>query len=820
MEDDWEIDDIPHQCRTLILELKPDVGEIKKERKLMDISSILDEGAWDAMTEKAAFGSEADRAKLDALGAKAEAEIAVSESTRMTWEESKHQDVLEWMKKKMVFFDKVKTEGDELRNTRTRLVQYASDGKTVTEADKKKAEKQKIKEISKAVEEKAKVFYDNQKEQIEAHKTARLLRLVREQKLDTASDQFVQDTFAFLRFVSVFTIIMLLNRRNNSMVFTWGKNLKNQLEPSSFKDITEVNGLWDYLEQDLGPVAASMRHYNNDLKSPFDVGVILEFNKILGGVRIRQVRGTSEPCTIGPLAPQAMTKIIPQCYTYDPKSPGMAPLTKYDALLGTTTAYNFKTDSDMGTHSTYSKMLTSDWYPGSGYEQIIPSSNISQATEYISSLRRQGWTDDLTRALFVEMNLYNPNINRFSVVNIMFEFPLHGGVLPSVQYQNVKLFKYAGIVDILALILELIMVAQLFEFIRLQVSRVRLIGYQDYFRNAWTWFDLLNSGTLWCVIQFRIQWLVMVGMLNFNMNTIIDIKSCANMIEIEDQVNSFNALLIYMRAFKFLSLWPRLQKYKDTLSISVPAIMAYWLNVSVIFFAFACTGFVAFGSKVRSFHTLGDAMVTMFIYASGQYNFEELQAADPVLGPALSILFMCLVYFCLTCMFMAINCYTYNIVIRGLHLDGKDLSSLDGPDLIKVTTEKIINYVEETFPRLKEARLEREAEERRLAKIAGNRATTDAEKEALVEKIRSLIEICGTAEAVNGLGGFEFYQVTIVGGNKFTDRLTTFEMQEITAAISKVIKDTQADAEGAGDLMTKEDAKKGEAGYDDVDAVF
>ena len=807
MEDEWEVEDIPQTCTTIMLELKPDLGEKVKERKLMDISGILDEAAWDEMTEKAAFGNEAERQKLDDLGARAEKEVTISESVRMSWEENKHRDVLDWMNTKMDFFAKAAAKTEHARNKRKRLLQYAKDGKLITKEEQRAAQKEKMKQMSEDIEATSKAFYDNQKEQAEAHKTARLLRLVREQKLETASDQFVEDTFAFLRFVSVFTIIMLVNRRDNAMVWTWGNNLKSKLENSMYREITDVYSLWDYLEYSVAPMVAGMEYYTGEMKPDYAHGFLLDFNKILGGVRIRQVRGTSGPCTIGALAPKGMTEVIPTCYKYDPSSPGSEAFTKYDSLLGTTSTYSFKSADAIGASRVSSKMTSDIYYPGSGYEQLIPAANIGNATDYVSSLRRQAWTDDDTRALFVEMNLYNPTINRFSVITMLFELPLHGGVMTSTQIQNVKLFKYVEPADFVVMILEFIMIIQLFEFIRIQVTRVGLIGWQEYLSNSWTWFDLINTGTLWCVIQFRIQWLVMVAMLNFNMNTMIDLKSVADMIRIEDQVNSVNALLIYMRAFKFLSLWPRLQKYKDTLMISVPDIMAYWVNVSVIFFAFACTGFVAFGTKVYSFHTLGESMTTMFIYASGQYNFEELKAADSFLGPVISILFMCLVYFCLTCMFMAINCYTYNQVIRGLHLDKADLTSLDGPDLMRVVTEKITFWLEEKIPALREKRLEKEAEERRQAKIAGNRATTKEEQATLLQKIKDLIEICGAVEAFNGLGGFEFYQVTIKEQVQYEEKLTLFEMQEIEAAISKVIKDTQAEGDGAQALMTEEDKK-------------
>ena len=247
---------------------------------------------------------------------------------------------------------------------------------------------------------------------------------------------------------------------------------------------------------------------------------------------------------------------------------------------------------------------------------------MTYAAGIVGGLRKSGWTDLSTRALFVQFNLYNPTIEKFSVVNVMLEMPLQGGVVPSVSYSNVRLFKYNSAIDFIVLGLEMLMVLQLLDFIRMQVKRVQLVGRKEYFNAVWPWFDMVNTGTLWIVVQFRIQWLFIVWQTDFNTHEYLDLKSVADVITLENSINSLNALLIYMRAFKFLSLWPRMQKFKDTLRISVPNILAYWLNISVIFFAFACTGFVAFGRHLKCFHTLGDSLLTMFIYASGQYNFD------------------------------------------------------------------------------------------------------------------------------------------------------------------------------------------------------
>merc|ERR1712086_19738 len=90
--------------------------------------------------------------------------------------------------------------------------------------------------------------------------------------------------------------------------------------------------------------------------------------------------------------------------------------------------------------------------------------------------------------------------------------------------------------------------------------------------------------------------------------------------------------------------------------------------------------------------------------ASGQFDFAALKAQDPFLGPFFLISYAIIVYFCLTCMFMAINCHTYDLVIHGLHLPKGATASIDGAKMIVSVKRKLRDYVEEKIPFLRRRR--------------------------------------------------------------------------------------------------------------------
>ena len=54
----------------------------------------------------------------------------------------------------------------------------------------------------------------------------------------------------------------------------------------------------------------------------------------------------------------------------------------------------------------------------------------------IDQLERFSWLDKATRALFVDALTYNPSVNLFSYVKIVFEMPSTGGIFPSYRIEH------------------------------------------------------------------------------------------------------------------------------------------------------------------------------------------------------------------------------------------------------------------------------------------------------------------------------------------------------------------------------------------------
>ena len=82
-------------------------------------------------------------------------------------------------------------------------------------------------------------------------------------------------------------------------------------------------------------------------------------------------------------------------------------------------------------------------YDGGGYIADLAQYDRTyrRFTKDVYELERFHWLDKATRALFIDIITYNPSVNLFSCIKLVFEMPLTGGIFPSHKVENFQLFR-------------------------------------------------------------------------------------------------------------------------------------------------------------------------------------------------------------------------------------------------------------------------------------------------------------------------------------------------------------------------------------------
>jgi hypothetical protein len=79
-------------------------------------------------------------------------------------------------------------------------------------------------------------------------------------------------------------------------------------------------------------------------------------------------------------------------------------------------------------------------YSGGGYTFELKPNESSRST--LVNLTNMSWIDEMTRVIFIEFTLYNPNVNLFSNVIMSVEIASPGNIYTSHKVFTAELYNY------------------------------------------------------------------------------------------------------------------------------------------------------------------------------------------------------------------------------------------------------------------------------------------------------------------------------------------------------------------------------------------
>ena len=125
-------------------------------------------------------------------------------------------------------------------------------------------------------------------------------------------------------------------------------------------------------------------------------------------------------------------------------------------------------------------------YSGSGYVNVLsPGDTNNDTANDMQALR---WLDRNSRALFVELTVYNANVNLFASIMLLFEFPSYGGVFFSRDIRPLRLKMYVGGFAFFIFACEVLFM--LFIAAYFYVSLKKIYHYRlAYFKKFWNLID-------------------------------------------------------------------------------------------------------------------------------------------------------------------------------------------------------------------------------------------------------------------------------------------------------------------------------------------
>jgi hypothetical protein len=439
---------------------------------------------------------------------------------------------------------------------------------------------------------------------------------------------------------------------------TWGK---------SMKDVATVEELYQWMQSTFH---RTVYEGTFDGKGGVDTrGFILGYGKIVGGIRIGQFRvKPADTCALA-FPPFIGEQVEQTCYEKFSRQTesrlsfgdfGNASTTLFEWTGWNGTNAQLERDRPSSGQSTPT-VLPDRYFPAPAYSIVLPNRDGPRARAQIQQLIQAKYVDKQTRAVFVDVNVYNAMLGVIVQCRMMFVLTQSGGVVPawvSSIASTAPLPFMAGHV-MYETVGQLLVFLFYVYFVVVEIRLISRIGLATYLKwpEDGRWIHIANIIFYFMLWAFRVAAYMAMPMDvegHGDGDSYVMLQSYMRLMTWADQVKSFNSCLCYIKLVFYLSISHVFAKVTKTLSYSAESVFGFMIVEAITLGGFAVMFMITFGSKVYNYRTLSNSMFTLVKALLGDSNLDELREADWAVGPTFYFLYVGIQVFVVLNMIIAI----------------------------------------------------------------------------------------------------------------------------------------------------------------------
>lgn len=402
--------------------------------------------------------------------------------------------------------------------------------------------------------------------------------------------------------------------------------------------------------------------------------------KVIGVARLRQIRVLPVPCYIV----EGLKEELPdhKCYhdfeaaledvgNYAPNWHEIQKHFKFDYVneyyWRATQPWWHKTAWTLETTPYFGELAV---YPGSGFEALLartkPNSRI-----VLEFLEKYNWFDRATKALFIELTLYNVDANMFTIITICIETSSYGLMMTSQITDSSKLLvllEDLGFVVIAGFVVYLLMT---FHFILKIFMKAFKSNIKNYFMNFWNIVDtaivILSLVTI--VLYFKRNAYILEILAEVERSKSNGFVSFYIASLFDRSVTYLSGLLITVatiRLWKILQIFYLFRIFSLTLSRSLTSLLSITLFMACSLVGFCLIISIVNGEDSELFYNQLKALTSVtalsFGFSSNLDPQTNLIYGGKFMGVMLYMLLMVVINLYLMNMFITIVCVYWSII--------------------------------------------------------------------------------------------------------------------------------------------------------------
>lgn len=320
------------------------------------------------------------------------------------------------------------------------------------------------------------------------------------------------------------------------------------------------------------------------------------------------------------------------------------------------------------------------FYSGGGYAESL-GPTIEEARKKIEELKAHNWIDKQTRAVFVEITIYNPQTNMHCVAFLILEVSSSGGAFPFVELLVTRIDRYTGQFKLFVLIFELAFVAFTIFFTYKLIKGMINTGPVYYFKKYWNLAELVLISLSWTSIvlyfvRFGINALTQREYRE-NPNEFVNFHPLAAGDEVFAYIYSMVVFLVSLKFLRLFRFNRRMSLLASTLKNSCKELICFSIVFGIVFMAFVHFCYLVFSKDLYMFHTVMSSVETLISVMLGKFSYERLLETNRVLAPLMFFFYSFLVVWVLVNMFISIIIENFQAVKSNNDLQSNEYEIVD-----------------------------------------------------------------------------------------------------------------------------------------------
>lgn len=305
---------------------------------------------------------------------------------------------------------------------------------------------------------------------------------------------------------------------------------------------------------------------------------------------------------------------------------------------------------------------------------------MEQAQSVVQDLQTYKWVDKYSRAVFVELTLFNAAANLFSSVTYLVEFTGTGGASTFLSVDTFRLYPHVGPLTNVVAACEFVATMIFIVFSYMTCRKIFKTG-REFFKNAWNVVDLtqvalcISAVILYAGRIANATWTV--NKMEENPFIFISFQYALKADEINTYVMASIVFIATLKFLQILSFNRHIAILSRTISQATKGLLPLGIEALIVITAFNIFAYVVFGNKVHGMADIVTTTETTLAMTLGKAYFMDLSHADRLLGPLFFAVFVLAMQFFLLNMFMAVIMDSYSDVSSETNGDSSEFEMAD-----------------------------------------------------------------------------------------------------------------------------------------------